>query len=119
MSDLSSLENFVRFIFLHLACVDGSLHPNERETILEKITDFFPGAGGQEEKLEVAEAEYLKLGYAAVEELLTENWPKHASLDPALKQKLFANLFDIINSDARVNEEETRVLRMLKGWLLS
>ena len=118
MSNLNNLEDFVRFIFLHLACVDGSMHPNERDTIIEKMTDFFPGSGGQEEKLAVAESEHKKLGYAAAEELLTVNWPLHSTLDPALKQKLFANLFDIINSDARVNEEETRVLRMLKTWLL-
>ncbi|HRI78828.1 MAG TPA: hypothetical protein PLR06_04765 [Cyclobacteriaceae bacterium] len=118
MSDLNNLEDFVRLTFLHLACVDGSLHPNERDTIIEKMTEFFPEVTGHEEKLAAAESEYKKLGNTAVEELLTHSWWQHASLDPALKQKLFANLFDIINSDARVNEEETRVLRIMKKWLL-
>ena len=118
MIDLNKLEDFVRLIFLHLACVDGSLHPNERETIIEKMLELFPDQPGQEEKLIALETEYKKIGYAAAEELITDQWPKYAALGPELKQKLYVNLFDIINSDARVNEEETRVLRILKTWLL-
>ena len=119
MINLNSLEDFVRFIFLHMACVDGSLHPNERETIIEKMTELFPDQPLHNEKLSEAEAAYKKAGFSAAEELITEHWHKYSSVDEGIKQKLYANLFDIINSDARVNEEETRVLRMYKTWLLA
>ena len=113
---VQNLEDFTRFLFLHLASVDGSLHPNERETIIENLNELFPG-NAHEQKLAALEIEYKKLGFAAAEELLTDSWPKFSSIDPEMKKKLYANLFDIINSDARVNEEETKVLRTLKTWL--
>ena len=118
MDNIHSLEEFTRLLFLHLASVDGSLHPNERETIIEKMNDLFPG-NQHEEKLITLEAEYKKLGFAVAEEVLTDNWSSFSSIDQEMKKKLYANLFDIINSDARVNEEETRVLRILKTWLTS
>ncbi len=119
MDRFHQLEDYILFLFLHLASVDGSLHPNERETILEKMEELFPENSHVEEKLNTLDAEYRKLGFSAAEELLTEGWPSFASMGNEMKAELYADLFDIINSDARVNEEETRVLKIFKPWLTS
>ena len=118
MEHFQQLEDFASFLFLHLAWVDGSLHPNERETILEKMKEIFPGNSSYEERLLVQETEYRALGSAAAEELITRSWSDFSSIDPEMKSKLYAGLFDIINSDSRVNEEETRLLKVLKRWLM-
>ncbi len=119
MDRFHRLEDYILFLFLHLASVDGSLHPNERETILEKMNELFPENSQVEEKLNTLDAEYRKLGPATVEELLTESWPTFSPMAQELKNKIYVDLFDIINSDARVNEEETRVLKIFKPWLTS
>src|SRR5882757_9781207 len=100
MDDFHTLEDYILFLFLHLACVDGSLHPNERETILEKMNDRFPETSNHEEKLVNTESEYRKLGNIRAEELLTEGWGQFSSISQEMKTRLYADLFDIVNSDA-------------------
>ncbi len=118
MNELENFEDFSLLLFLHLASVDGSLHPNERDTILEKMKELFPENSSYEEKLLAMETRYRKLGSGVAEELITSTWQNFSSIDPSMKYKLYAGLFDIINSDSRVNEEETRFLKVLKTWLM-
>ena len=119
MDGFHQLQDFTLFMFVHIASVDGSLHPNEREAIIEKMNELFPGEAPYEEKLGALESQYKKLGFAAAEDLLTETWPIFSSMNQEMKTKLYKDLFDIINSDARVNEEETRALKIFKPWLTS
>lgn len=118
MDRFNQPEDFALFLFLHLASVDGSLHPNERETILERMNELFPGHSF-ETRLEEQIALYQKTGSEAAGDLLKENWAQFASLDTTRKAKLFAVLFEIANSDARVHEEETRALKLIRSWINS
>ena len=119
MNELENLEDFTLFLLLHMGHVDGSLHPNEKDTILERMRELFPGYTLLNEKLAEMELMYGKLSFGRAEELLKISLSKFFHIDPAKKKEIYAALFDIINANGRVNEEETQTLQLFKGWLTS
>ena len=116
MNELENFEDFTLFLLLHMGHVDGSLHPNEKDTILERMRELFPGYALLNEKLVEMELRYGKLGYTRAEELLKLSLPKFSDIDPIKKKEIYAALFDIINANGRVNEEETNTLKVFKVW---
>ena len=119
MNEIEKIEDFTLLLLLHMACVDGSLHPNEKDTILERMKGLFPDISALNEKLTESELQYGKLGYARAEELLRISLPKFSHIDPIKRKEIYAALFDIINANGRVNEEETQTLQIFKTWLTS
>lgn len=115
--NLEQIEDFTLFLFLHLGRVDGSLHPNERDTILEKMAEIFPGKSDLNESLTEMEKEYSALGYVNSEDLLKNSLAKFSQLASNTKSKIHQALYDIINANGRVSEEETKTLQFLKTWL--
>ena len=118
MNTLEQIEDFTLFLFLHMARVDGSLHPNERETIIEKMRELFSDSSF-DGKLETLELSYEKLRYGAAEELLKDGFNRFSTADPSIRKEIYVALFDIINANGRVNEEETQVLHIFKSWFTS
>ena len=116
MNELENLEDFTLFLLLHIGHVDGSLHPNEKDTILERMRELFPGYALLNEKLREMELMYGKLGHSRAEDLLKLRLPKFSDIDPIKKKEIYAAFFDIINANGRVNEEETHTLQVFKGW---
>ena len=115
MNALENIESFALFLFLHMARVDGSLHPNERDTILEKMTELFTGSSFNE-KLTEMELYCSQLKNGVSEIILKEGLQKFSNIDPVKRREIYAVLFDIINANGRVNEEETQTLQVLKPW---
>lgn len=115
VNTLDQIEDFTLFLFLHMARVDGSLHPNERDTILEKMNDLFSDSSF-EEKLTMTELSYEKLRYGVADELLKDGFKKFSTIDPDKRKEIYIALFDIINANGRVNEEEKQVLQIFKSW---
>ncbi len=118
MRALESLEDFTRFVFLHMGYVDGSLHPIEKDAIIEKLNALFPGHPHVEGELLRLETEYRALGSGAAEALIKSGSAAHFHIDPNKKREIYAALFDIINANGRIHSEETHTLRMLKSWLM-
>ena len=118
MKLLTRDEDYMMFLCIHLASVDGSLHPNERETIQERMVEWFQDIS-VEKKFDDMETYYNTLGFSVAEELLIQGWTKFSAISPDIKAKLFPVLIDIINSDARVHEEETRFFKTVREWLHS
>lgn len=116
---LEQIEGFTLFLLLHMGRVDGSLHPNERDTILEKMKELFPGNSSFEQMLTGMEMQYAQLKYGAAETILKEGLQKFAHIDLLKRNEIYSALFDIINANGRVNEEETQTLQTLKSWLVS
>ena len=119
MNELENLEDFTLFLLLHMGHVDGSLHPNEKDTILEGMKEIFPNHSTLNEKFVELDAIYKKLGHGRAEDLLKFSLPRFTNIDPVKKKEIYAALFDIINANGRVNEEETQTLQVFKGWLTS
>ncbi len=118
ITELATIEDFTLLLFFHMAHVDGSLHPNERDAILEKMKGLFPGDESVNGKLLAMESQYAKLGDAKAEVLLKESIQKFSGIDPGLKKEIYSGLFDIINANGKINPEETKTLQVFKEWLV-
>ncbi len=114
-----SIEDFTLLLLFHMAHVDGSIHPNERDTIFERMTELFPGYFSVEENLMDIELQYPRLGDERVESMLKSSITKFSDVDPLKRKDIYAALFDIINANGRVNQEETTALQVFKSWLLN
>ncbi len=119
MNELENFEDFTLFLLLHMGHVDGSLHPNEKDTIFERIRELFQNDSLSTEKFAEMELMHEKLGQVRAGELLRISMPKFSHIDPDKKKEIYAALFDIINANGRVNEEETQTLKVFRGWLTS
>jgi uncharacterized tellurite resistance protein B-like protein len=118
MSELETIEDFSLLLLLHMGHVDGSLHPNERQTITERMEEIFP-AYLIEERSQSMEEAYKKLGPARAEDLLLSSLTRFSATRPETRKEIFAALFDIINANGRVDSEETHTLQVFKSWLLA
>ena len=117
ITELHSVEEFTLLLFFHMAHVDGSIHPNERDTILERMKSIFPDDAIVDQKVMSVEREYSSLGDIRAETLLKEGMLKFADVDAGMRKEIYSALFDIINANGKVNQEETQVLRLFKDWL--
>src|SRR5436190_2624710 len=116
MVGLEKLEGFTLFLFLHMGRVDGSLHPNERDTIVEKMNELFPTHPLDEADLLDMEEKYALLKYGVAETLLREGFVRFSGEDATKRKDIYTALFDIINANGRVNEEEKQTLQIFKPW---
>lgn len=118
MSELDTIEDFSLLLLLHMGHVDGSLHPNERETITDRMREIFPSYP-TEERLHSMEQAYRKMGDARVEDLLLSSLTRFAATTLETRKQIFAALFDIINANGRVDTQETHTLGVFRKWLLA
>jgi uncharacterized tellurite resistance protein B-like protein len=119
MITLDLFEDFILLLFIHLARVDGSMHPNEKDVILERLHELFPVETYWTERLEEMDRSYNTMGTINAETLLKETLPKFEQTHSATKAIVYAAMYDIINANGRVNEEEIKVLHIFRGWLTS
>lgn len=119
MITLNLFEDFTLLLFIHLARIDGSMHPNEKDVILESMNELFPKETSWTERFAEMDREYNALGNVNASELLNENLDKFHHTDPGVKAKVLVVLYDIINANGRVSEEEIQALQDFKGWLTS
>jgi uncharacterized tellurite resistance protein B-like protein len=117
ITELHSIEDFTLLLLFHMAHVDGSIHPNERDTIIERMKGMFPDDPAIDHKVLSAEREYYSLGDIRAETLLKESMLKFADVDAGIKKEIYSALFDIVNANGKVDQEETQVLRLFKDWL--
>jgi len=113
------LDDFVLFLFVHIAWVDGSIHPTEKDTITEKMQELFPDVADVEQKLTLVESQYRGLGPGQAEIMLKTGTSTFSNIDPKLKRAIHEGLVDIINSNGKIDSAETATLRHLKSWLTS
>ena len=119
MAEFDRLEDFTLFLFLHMARADGSVHPNEKETIHEKMNEIFPGNHDYQPAWNKLESLHEKSGPAGAEELLKSNWLRFSSMDESMKQRIFTALFDILNANGRVDPGETQTLKSIRSWMMT
>jgi uncharacterized tellurite resistance protein B-like protein len=118
MNEFDQLEDFTLFLFLHMARADGSVHPNEKETIHEKMKEIFKVETIAPSKWMAMESLHEKSGQEASEVFLKNNWLRFTQADPDLKKKIYEALFDILNANGRVDSGEMQTLKSVRSWLL-
>ncbi len=70
ITEPTTLEDFTLLLFFHMAHVDGSLYPNERDTILQGMNSLFPGDESVNAKLLAMESQYSRLGDVKAEAMI-------------------------------------------------
>ena len=111
-----NFTDFVLFLYIHVAYADGFFHPNERETIHGKLHKLYP----PEPEVDYAalisdmEKEYLSYDKKKVLDIIHATFRQYASISFTQKYKVYADMFDIIRADGKVEESETLALDELK-----
>ena len=109
-----NFTDFVLFLYVHVAYADGFFHPNERESIKGKLNKLYPASEDYAALINKVEAEYIKLDKKVVGEIITDTFKQYTNITFLQKYKVYADMFDIIRADGKVEESETIALDELK-----
>ena len=118
MFDPRNPEHFAMLLLVHLASADGSLLPAEEDVILKEGLNLFESYDVVA-LFESTREHWKSLGMVNAMAEIDDDLPLLGSLNEAQRNKLYSLIFDVINADGRVREEETTFLKKIKFHLLS
>ena len=107
-------QDFVLFLYAHMALCDGSMHENEELVILDKMSKIFPGEPDPKKKLTTAVAEYKSIDPALVNTVIRDSFKFFDQVKFAQKYKIYTDMYDVVNADGRVEESERKALNSLR-----
>ncbi|SRR6267142_111117 len=107
-------QDFVLFLYAHMALCDGSMHENEELVILDKMSKIFPGEPDPKKRLTVAVAEYKSMDPALVNTVIRDSFKFFDQVKFAQKYKIYTDMYDVVNADGRVEESERKALNSLR-----
>jgi uncharacterized tellurite resistance protein B-like protein len=108
----SSFEDFILFLYVHISRADSNYDPKEMDVIQEKMKGLYPTKTDFDKKLYATLREYKNFEKSKLPELF-DNTLKHFKADKN-KEKILADLSDIIHADGKVQDSETNALNALK-----
>jgi uncharacterized tellurite resistance protein B-like protein len=97
-----------------MAVSDGSVHSSEELVILNKMTKLFPDESDLKKKLQLALTEYRALDPLMAMDVIRESFKYFDKVTFAQKYKVYADMYDIVNADGKVEESEKHALDGLK-----
>ncbi len=109
-----NFQDFILFLYIHMALADTILHPSEEKVILEKMTKLFPQENDPKKKYDLAVAEYRDLEQSMAMEVIHDSFKFFEKITFAQKYKVYTEMYDIINADGKVEESEKIALDALK-----
>src|SRR5882762_966855 len=110
----SQFQDFILFLYIHMAISDGTLHSSEEQVILNKMTKLFPTEIDIKKKLQLAVIEYKALDSVMTMNVIRESFMHFDKVTFAQKYKVYADMYDIVNADGKVEESEKNALNGLK-----
>jgi len=109
-----SFNDFVLFLYVHMALSDGSLHPNEEVVILDRLTKLFPQEGDPKKKFDEAIAAYQHFDMTNLKEFIHYSFKHFNQVKFAQRYKIYSDMYDIMHADGKVAEAEQVALNTLK-----
>lgn len=109
-----NFQDFVLFLYLHMAHADGSMHSQEETVVREKIKKLFPEGTDLEQTFETALTEYRDTKKEDIPALIRETFEHFKEVKFAAKYKVYTDMYDIINADGKVEDAETAALELLR-----
>ncbi len=109
-----TFADFVLFLYVHMAYADGGLHDKEKDVILDKMLRLFPNQANPLKKLEATEKEYVALDSGKVPAVILDTFRQFKEVKFTQKYKIYADMYDIIIADGKVEDSETSALGELK-----
>jgi len=110
----NQFQDFILFLYVHMAVSDGNIHFSEEQVILGKMTKLFPDETDPKNKFEMAVKEYRSLDPAMTMNVIRESFMFFDKVTFAQKYKVYADMYDIVNADGKVEESEKHALDGLK-----
>lgn len=109
-----SFNDFVLFLYVHMALSDGTLHPNEEVVILDRLTKLFPQEGNPKKKFDDAVAAYKDFDISTLNEFIHYSFKHFHTVKFAQRYKIYTDMYDIMHADGKVADAETEALDTLK-----
>jgi uncharacterized tellurite resistance protein B-like protein len=110
----SQFQEFVLFLYVHMAAADGSIHSSEEQVILGKMSKLFPAEANPKERLDRAITEYRALDPTMRMSVIRDSFRFFDKITFTQKYKVYADMYDIVNADGKVEESEKHALDGLK-----
>jgi uncharacterized tellurite resistance protein B-like protein len=107
-------QDFVLFLYTHMAMCDGSMHENEELVILDKMSRIFPTEPDPKKKLNESVAEYKSIDPALINTIVRDSFKFFDQIKFAQKYKIYTDMYDVVNADGRVEESERKALNTLR-----
>ncbi len=110
----NNFQDFVLFLYIHMALADNYLHPSEEEVILSKMTKLFPTESNHKEKFDAALKSYKTLDHAKAMGIIHDTFKHFNQVKFTQKYKVYTDMYDVVNADGKVEESEKIALDALK-----
>ncbi len=110
-----TFSDFVLYLYVHMAFADGALHPDEERVILEKMNKHFPIEGDHKKRFDEAVIAYQKMDPSKNHEVIKESFKHFDHIKFAQRYKIYADMYDVIHADGKVDAAETKAINELKG----
>jgi uncharacterized tellurite resistance protein B-like protein len=110
---LSSFNEFAAFLFLHVASTDGSIHENETHQVQKKIARLFPEQDSNQVISKIL-GHYQEIKNEELGMFIRNSFHQFRDETFASKYNMFTDLYDIVNSDGKVDVAETAVLNQIR-----
>jgi uncharacterized tellurite resistance protein B-like protein len=109
-----SFADFVLFLYVHMAHADNDFHQSELSTIRKKMGKLYPYDDKLEERLQTALKEYTEFDKTKLKILFRDTFGHFPHIKFAQKYKVYADMYDIVNADGKIEESEAKALQELK-----
>jgi uncharacterized tellurite resistance protein B-like protein len=110
----NNFQDFVLFLYIHMALADHYLHPAEESVILEKMGKIFPTEENPKKKFDDAVKHYESLSHEQAMKIIRDTFKHFDHVKFAQKYKVYTDMYDVINADGKVEEAEKIALEALK-----
>jgi len=110
-----TFSDFVLYLYVHMAFADGAMHPDEERVILEKMNKHFPIEGDHKKRFDEAVIAYQKMDPSKNHEVIKDSFKHFDHIKFAQRYKIYADMYDVIHADGKVDEAETKAINELKG----
>jgi uncharacterized tellurite resistance protein B-like protein len=97
-----------------MAHADGEFHETEVNVVREKMKKLFPHDDNPEKRLKEAMALYDDFDKNQLRILIRDTFSQFSEIKFPVKYHIYADMYDIINADGKVDESETHAISMLK-----
>jgi len=110
MLSFQTFDELAAYLLLYVARVDGQIHYLEEATLKELL-----GSLTQDDaKIQNAQSIFQANPNVKIEQLLSDHKALIQNEPQDRRQQLIEALFAVVNSDGRVQEEETGALRVIR-----
>ncbi len=109
-----SFNDFVLFLYVHMALSDGTLHPSEELVILDRLTKLYPQEGNPKKKFDEAVAAYKSFDLSSLNEFIQHSFKHFHNIKFAQRYKIYTDMYDIMHADGKVADSEQEALNTLK-----